>query len=43
MSFLGELGTFTSTQTNFVNGVKNKYIFSMQSNIPLKTGDKLSY
>lgn len=43
MSFLGELGTFTSTQTNFVNGVKNKYIFSMQSNIPLLPGDKLSY
>lgn len=43
MSFLGELVSFSSTQTNFVNGQKNKYIFSMESNIPIKEGDKLSY
>lgn len=43
MSFLGELGSFSATQTNFINGERNKYIFSMQSNIPMYEGDRLSF
>jgi hypothetical protein len=43
MYFLGQLHSFSAIQTNFVNGVENRYIFSMQSAVPLSPGDKLSY
>jgi hypothetical protein len=43
MYFLGQLHSFSAIQTNFVNGVENRYIFSMQSAVPLNSGDKLSF
>ena len=43
MFFLGQLSSFSAIQTNFVNGVENRYIFSMQSAVQLNAGDKLSF
>jgi len=43
MTIPGELSSFSAQQSNFTNGDINRYEFSMQSEIPLYNGDKLSF
>lgn len=43
MSQMAELDQFHVRQSNFVNGVKNRYDFSLQSQIPFITGDTIYF
>lgn len=43
MSKAGDMQSFSAQAESFENGKVNKYTFSIQANIPVKKGDKLSF